>query len=283
MSDRITLTGLRVFAHHGVFDHERRDGQEFVIDLTVNLDLLAAARSDDVADTVHYGELAEAVHRAVATDPVDLIETVAERVAIVALGYPAVTRAEVTVHKPHAPLPVPIDDVAVTIVREPARQRAVVALGSNLGDRSGTLDAAVADLRALPRTRVVAVSPWHDSVALTPSGPDPDAPGYLNGVALLDTALTPHELLAHLLRIELAHGRDRRLGAPRWSDRTLDLDVISMGSLVLDDDALTLPHPRAHERDFVLRPWLEVDPAARIPGRGLVVDLVRALDAEGSR
>lgn len=281
MSDRITLTGLRVFAHHGVFDHERRDGQEFIIDLTVDLDLLAAARSDDVADTVHYGELAEAVHRAVAADPVDLIETVAERVAVVALGFPAVARAEVTVHKPQAPMLVPVDDVAVTIVREPVRHRAVVALGANLGDRVGTLDAAVADLRLLPRTRVVAVSPWHDSVALTPEGPDPDAPGYLNGVALVDTALTPHELLAHLLRIELAHGRDRTGAAPRWSDRTLDLDVISVDALEWADDGLTLPHPRAHERDFVLRPWLEVDPAARVPGRGLVIDLLRALDARG--
>ena len=115
--DRITLTGLRVRAHHGVFDFEREQGQEFVIDVSVAVDLAAAASVDDLDRTVHYGELAEAVVAAVERDPVDLIETVAERVAAVALGYPAVEEVEVTVHKPEAPIAVPFADVAVTVVR----------------------------------------------------------------------------------------------------------------------------------------------------------------------
>ena len=115
--DRITLTGLRVRAHHGVFDFERAEGQEFVIDVSVAVDLAAAAASDELDRTVHYGELAEAVVAAVERDPVDLIETVAERVAVVALGFAAVDEVEVTVHKPQAPITVPFDDVAVTIVR----------------------------------------------------------------------------------------------------------------------------------------------------------------------
>ena len=115
--DRITLTGVRVRAHHGVYDVEREQGQEFVIDVSVAVDLSAAASGDDLGATVHYGELAEAVVAAVERDPVDLIETVAERVAAVALGYPAVDEVEVTVHKPEAPISVPFTDVAVTIVR----------------------------------------------------------------------------------------------------------------------------------------------------------------------
>jgi dihydroneopterin aldolase len=115
--DRITLTGLRVRAHHGVFDFERAEGQDFVIDVSVAVDLAAAAAADDLDRTVHYGELAEAVVAAVERDPVDLIETVAERVAVVALGFAAVDEVEVTVHKPQAPISVPFDDVAVTIVR----------------------------------------------------------------------------------------------------------------------------------------------------------------------
>jgi 7,8-dihydroneopterin aldolase/epimerase/oxygenase len=115
--DRITLTGLRVRAHHGVFEFERVEGQEFVIDVSVAVDLSAAASGDDLERTVHYGELAEAVVAAVERDPVDLIETVAERVASVALAHPAVQQAEVTVHKPQAPITVPFADVAVTIVR----------------------------------------------------------------------------------------------------------------------------------------------------------------------
>ena len=118
--DRITLTGVRVRAHHGVFDFEREQGQEFVIDVAVAVDLAVAASGDDLARTVHYGELAEAVADAVRRDPVDLIETVAERVAAVALAYPAVEEVEVTVHKPEAPISVPFDDVAVTIVRSRA-------------------------------------------------------------------------------------------------------------------------------------------------------------------
>lgn len=118
--DRITLTGLRVRAHHGVFDFERADGQEFVIDVVVGVDLAAAAAGDELARTVHYGELAEQVVAAVERDPVDLIETVAERVAAVALSFEAAEAVEVTVHKPQAPITVPFTDVAVTIVRRRA-------------------------------------------------------------------------------------------------------------------------------------------------------------------
>jgi dihydroneopterin aldolase len=115
--DRIAVTGIRVRAHHGVFDFEREQGQEFVIDVSVAVDLAAAASGDDLAQTVHYGELAVAVASAVERDPVDLIETVAERVAAVALAFAGVEEATVTVHKPQAPIEVPFDDVAVTVVR----------------------------------------------------------------------------------------------------------------------------------------------------------------------
>jgi dihydroneopterin aldolase len=116
-TDSITLTGLRVNAHHGVFDFERENGQDFIIDVTVWLDLRKAASGDDLAQTVHYGELADAVTEAVAETPVDLIETVAERVAAVALSFAPVERVRVTLHKPQAPIPVFFADVAVQIER----------------------------------------------------------------------------------------------------------------------------------------------------------------------
>jgi dihydroneopterin aldolase len=115
--DHITLTGLRVHAHHGVFDFERAAGQEFVTDVTAWLDFTAASSGDELASTVHYGELAVAVVDAVKRDPVDLIETLAERIASVVLGFSAVERTRVTVHKPNAPIEVPFDDVSVTIER----------------------------------------------------------------------------------------------------------------------------------------------------------------------
>ena len=115
--DRITLTGLRAAGFHGVFEHERLNGQPFVVDVVVHLSLADAGGSDDLGATVHYGELAEAIVAAVERDPVDLIETVAERVAALVLGFPRVYSVEVTVHKPNAPITVPFDDVSVTIVR----------------------------------------------------------------------------------------------------------------------------------------------------------------------
>ncbi len=118
--DSLTLTGLRVLAHHGVFDFERRDGQPFVIDLTVWLDTSKAATADDLGQTLHYGELAVEVTEAATKDPVDLIETLAERVAQVVLAHQVAQTIRVTVHKPEAPISVPFADVSITITRSRA-------------------------------------------------------------------------------------------------------------------------------------------------------------------
>ncbi|MCU1424800.1 MAG: folB [Microbacteriaceae bacterium] len=115
--DQITLTGLRASAFHGVLEAERRTGQVFIVDVVVRLDLAAAAASDELGLTIHYGELAEEIVAAVESDPVDLIETVAERVAAVVLGHRAAQLVTVTVHKPSAPITVPFADVSVTIHR----------------------------------------------------------------------------------------------------------------------------------------------------------------------
>ena len=115
--DELRLTGLRARAFHGVFEHERRDGQEFVVDIAVELDTTAAARHDDLARTVDYGVLAEQVVRAMEQDPVDLIESLAQRVAHLVLEHDGARSVRVTVHKPQAPITVPFDDVSVTIVR----------------------------------------------------------------------------------------------------------------------------------------------------------------------
>lgn len=116
--DRIRIEGLRAHAHHGVLEQERREGQLFVVDVTVWLPLGPAAAADDLGATIHYGRLAEEIVRAVERDPVDLIETVAERVAQLVLAHPAARRTEVTVHKPNAPVDPPFDDISVTVVRE---------------------------------------------------------------------------------------------------------------------------------------------------------------------
>ena len=115
--DEIKLTGLRASAFHGVLDHERANGQLFLLDVAVRLPLRRAGLSDDLDDTIHYGDLAERIVAAVESDPVDLIETVAERVAALVLEDPRAQSVVVTVHKPNAPIAVPFDDVSVTIER----------------------------------------------------------------------------------------------------------------------------------------------------------------------
>lgn len=115
--DEITLTGVRAYGYHGVFEEERREGQEFVVDVTLHVSAAAAVASDDVADTVHYGEVAERIVELVGGDPLNLIEGVAARIADDLLTWDLVMMASVTIHKPHAPITVPFSDVSVTIRR----------------------------------------------------------------------------------------------------------------------------------------------------------------------
>lgn len=137
-----------------------------------------------------------------------------------------------------------------------------IGLGANLGNRRATLEAAMDALRLLPRTRLRARSRLYRSPAWHATGPE-----YLNAVAQLHTSLAPHDLLSALQSLESRFGRLRPYpGAPR----TLDLDLLLMGERVLSTPTLTLPHPRLHERAFVLKPLAELDPTLRIPGHGTV-------------
>jgi len=145
--------------------------------------------------------------------------------------------------------------------------RAILSLGSNLGDREATLAAAVRDIEQLDQVELLAVSGMVETAAIKPDGVDVSAPAYLNLVVEIATALSPEELLEQVNRIELEHGRVREV---RWGDRTLDIDIVTMGGLRKSTDALILPHPRAAERAFVLVPWLDLDPRAELPGIGPV-------------
>jgi 2-amino-4-hydroxy-6-hydroxymethyldihydropteridine diphosphokinase len=145
------------------------------------------------------------------------------------------------------------------------------AFGANLGDRGETILAAQSEMSAAAAIHNLQASPLRETIALTLDGPDPDAPRYLNAVAAAETTLAPHALLDLIQAIEVSHGRKR--GA-QWGDRTLDIDLILYGGRVIADERLTVPHPRAHERDFVLAPWLDLDPHAVLLGHGRVADLL---------
>jgi 2-amino-4-hydroxy-6-hydroxymethyldihydropteridine diphosphokinase len=155
-------------------------------------------------------------------------------------------------------------------------RKAVIALGSNLGDRQDILQGAVDAIAKLSEVDPVAASPVYETV---PVG-GPPQPDYLNAVLVVTTTLPPRLLLDRLQEIEAAFDRVREV---RWGPRTLDLDIITMNGTQSDDPELTLPHPRAHERAFVLAPWHDADPDAVLPGHGKVSELLTALGAAGIR
>ncbi len=267
-TDWISLRGVRATGHHGVFEHERRDGQEFVVDVDLSLDLAPAGDSDDLADTYDYGALATAVVARIEGEPYDLIERLATVIAHDALGDPRVDEVRVTVHKPSAPVPVPFGDVAVVVTRHRAPRPVVVAVGANLPRGSAspeeTVAAAVAELEGTPGLSGVAVSALYDT---EPVGGPPDQPEYVNAVVTATTTRAPRDLLQTLHGIEARFERTRDV---RWGPRTLDLDLVQYGDpaqgtdVVSDHRDLTLPHPRAHERAFVLVPWADADPHAAL-------------------
>ncbi len=163
-------------------------------------------------------------------------------------------------------------DSADTTLHNP--RRVVVALGSNLGNRLETLQGAVDALADTPGLKIKAVSAVYETEAL--GGPG-EQPNYFNAVVVLRTTLPPYSLLERANAIEDAFGRVREV---RWGARTLDVDLLAYEGVTSEDPVLLLPHPRAHERAFVLAPWVDADPQAELPGRGPVADLLAGLGGE---
>jgi 2-amino-4-hydroxy-6-hydroxymethyldihydropteridine diphosphokinase len=153
---------------------------------------------------------------------------------------------------------------------------AVLALGSNLGDKQGILQGGVDAIAGIEGVRLTGVSPVYETV---PVG-GPPQPDYLNAVVLADVSVPSRDLLDRLHEVEAAFDRVRLV---RWGPRTLDIDIITVAGEHSDDPDLTLPHPRAHERAFVLAPWHDADPDAVLPGYGPVADLLARVDRAGIR
>ncbi|WP_369248237.1 2-amino-4-hydroxy-6-hydroxymethyldihydropteridine diphosphokinase [Streptomyces sp. R41] len=165
-------------------------------------------------------------------------------------------------------------DAADTTLQNP--KRAVISLGSNLGNRLETIQGAIDALEDTPGVRVKAVSPVYET---EPWGVEPGSqPSYFNAVVVLRTTLPPSSLLERAHAVEEAFHRVRD---ERWGPRTIDVDIVAYADVVSDDPVLTLPHPRAHERAFVLAPWYDVEPEAQLPGRGPVAQLLATITQDG--
>lgn len=246
--DKIEITALEIYAYHGVYEEEKKNGQRFYLDLTLEIERSDSA--DDIGATVHYGEVAIAAQRYATQTRYDLIETLAEGVARTVLdSFAAVRAVEVAVNKPDAPIPLTFGNVCVKIRR--VRTAAYLALGSNLGDKKAYLDGAIAALRDIDGVRVAAVSSYY----VTPPYGVVDQDDFVNACVKIETYLSPRDLLGVCRRLEQAAGRVR---LRRWGERTLDIDIVGYGDAIVDEPDLQIPHREMHKRAFVLDPLSEI-------------------------
>lgn len=276
-TDSIEVRGIRAFGYHGVLPHEGELGQEFIADVFLRCDMSAAAATDDLTRTADYGTVARLVSELITNERFQLIETLADRIALALLGQPSVTEVRVTVHKPHAPMPVGVADVAVTRVRRvPAR--AYLGLGGNVGDVAAHMQGALTSLATTSGIEVTGVSPLYRTAA---EG-GVDQPDFINAVAEVRTSLTPHELLAVCQQLEASSGRVRD---QRWGPRTLDVDILSISGQTMSEPDLQLPHPRASVRAFVVVPWADLAPDYQLvtPGPTMAQRAEEFRDAEVER
>ena len=253
--DHIYVNGLRLMALVGVLPHEREGEQPVQVDIDLEVDLAEAGLTDNLVDTANYGAIAEAVSEVVRISSDVLLERLVARIAERCLQFDHVEVADVRLTKLRPPIAENLDSTAVRIVRSrvdmkiPARHRAIVALGSNLGDRVAYLRFGLERL-----SNVVAQSQVFETDPV--GGPDNQGP-YLNMVAVIDTDLDPYAMLRRLLQIEAeAH----RVRIERWGPRTLDLDLLFYDDVTINSEELIVPHPRFAERRFVLEPLSEVAP-----------------------
>ncbi|MCD7918993.1 MAG: 2-amino-4-hydroxy-6-hydroxymethyldihydropteridine diphosphokinase [Clostridiales bacterium] len=272
--DEIRIRGLRVFAHHGVYEEETRLGQTFVVNATLYLSTRRGGLADCLEETVSYAEACQFLTDYLQAHTWKLLEATAEHTCrALLLRYPLLHGVELELAKPSAPIPLPFDTVSVSISR--SWHRAFLGLGSNLGDKRAYLDGAVEGLRQTPDIRVKAVSAYRTT---KPYG-GVEQEDFLNAAAEIETLLPPRELLDALHRLEQEAGRERLV---HWGPRTLDMDVLFYDDLVQDDVDLTIPHPDLQNRRFVLEPMTELAPHFVHPALGKTMrQLLDALPREG--
>ena len=250
--DKICIRGLRIFAHHGVYEEETRLGQTFVVNATLFTSIKKGGLEDCLEETISYADVCQFITDCLQQNTWKLLEAAVEHTCrALLLHYPLLHKVEFELEKPSAPIPLPFDTVSVCICR--SWHRAFVALGSNMGDKKAYLDGAVQAMKADERIRVKGVSTYYETEPY--GGVEQD--DFLNTAVEIETVYYPEELLDFLHDLEKAAKRERIV---HWGPRTLDLDILLYDNLVQDDPVLTLPHPDMQNRDFVLKPMAELSP-----------------------
>ena len=275
MNDYIEIKNLIVFANHGVMPEEKTMGQKFVISMKLYNDMSQAAKTDDINKAVNYAEVCSFVTEFTKQNRCKLIEAAAENIANALLVcYPTLSRVDITLKKPWAPIGLPLDSVAVELSRK--RHIVYIGIGSNMGDKKGYLDFAVKSLKESDVCNVRKVSRY---IVTKPYG-GVEQDDFLNGCIEIDTVLEPQALLELLHEIENKAERKREI---HWGPRTLDLDILLYDDMVMYTDTLTIPHPEMAKREFVLAPLAEIAPYAYNPvAKDYVINMLERIKSDGN-
>ena len=250
--DIIRIDNLEVYAYHGVYDEEKEKGQYFYVNAELYTNTRKAGMNDDLDASTNYGTVCDFIHDFMTKHTYDLIETVAEQLAqALLLEFKLVKSVLLEIRKPHAPIEEEFESVSVEIER--GWHEAFVAFGSNLGDKEKFIDEAIEALSNLPQINIVAIS---DKIVTEPYG-NVEQDVFLNGVMKIETLLPADELLQILQKVEEHAGRERKI---HWGPRTLDLDIIFYDDDIISEDDLIVPHPDMKNRDFVLKPLMQIAP-----------------------
>lgn len=268
--DKIYIENLRIFAHHGVFEHETINGQNFFVNAVLCLDMENAGISDDLNLSVDYGSVCQLIKKVMTEKNYLLIESVAQAVAVAILrSYDLVKSVDIEIRKPDAPIDMDFDSVSVRISRR--WHTVLIALGSNMGESREYIVNAVEKLR---RSEYTADLKCSEIIVTKPYGYEEQA-DFLNCAVVCRTLYSPHGLLKFMQSIENEAGRIREI---HWGPRTLDLDLIFYDDEVINTPSLVVPHPDMQNRDFVLKPACElipdyVHPVIRLKVRQLLENL----------
>ena len=266
--DYITIKNLKIFAHHGVFEQETENGQNFYVNAKLYVDMERAGTTDALDDAVNYGEVCLFLESFLKEHTYKLLEkAVTETMQAVLVQFPAVNGLELELSKPQAPIPLSFETVSVT--RSLFWHKVYLGIGSNLGDKKEFMDQAVEKIKLDQAFRKLRTSDW---IVTEPYG-GVEQDDFLNGAIEAETFLSPDALLHKLHAIEQEAGRERKI---HWGPRTLDLDILLYDDLVLDTPDLIIPHVEMHLRDFVLIPLAQIAPWKRHPVLGLTVSQMLA-------
>lgn len=272
--DRICIEELKIFAHHGVFEHENINGQHFYVNAVLYVDTEKAGLSDELEESVDYSAVCSLIEKVMTENTYKLIETAAQSIAeAILINYPLVNSVDIEVRKPEAPINMDFGSVSVGIQR--GWHDVLAAVGSNMGDSRKYIEDGIKALeesrfnKDLKRSQLIVTKPYGYT----------DQPDFLNGAVRFRTLLSPHGLLSLLHDIENAADRKREI---HWGPRTLDLDIVFYDHEIIDDSDLIVPHPDMQNRSFVLIPAAELMPQYRHPVlRMTVAQLLRRLEENG--